>query len=275
MRALVSVDLEGMPYIVSREHVHLKGALYSEARKVMTEVTLCVVEELHNKGFREIIIADSHGPMVNILVEELPEYVQLVRGFPRPVSMTSGIEECDVALFLGYHAKVGTVKSTFDHTFSGSTFELVEINGNPASEYLLNAYVAGHYNVPVILVAGDEKLLEDVREHTPWAETVPLKRSYSRYAAISPSLKRIKKELREAVSRAVKKYKNGATKPLKTKYPVTMRIRFTNSAMADIAELLPFVKRIDGKTITYTSKDIVDAYKIMELLAIASYSVLR
>ena len=33
MRALVSVDLEGMPYIVSREHVHLKGALYSEAER--------------------------------------------------------------------------------------------------------------------------------------------------------------------------------------------------------------------------------------------------
>ena len=275
MKAFVSVDLEGMPYIVSREHLHLKGSLYNEARKVMTEVTICAAEKLRAMGFDEVIIADSHGSMVNILVDNLPDYVHLLRGFPRPVSMVAGIEECSVALFLGYHAKINTAKSTFDHTYSGSAFELVEVNGTPASEYLLNAYVAGHYGVPVILVAGEEKLLEDVKKSTPWAETIPFKRSYSRYAAISPSLSKIKRDLAEAVERAVKKYENGETLPLKADYPVKIKIRFTNSAMADIADLLPFVKRIDGKTIEYSSKDIVEAYKIMELLAMAGYSVLR
>jgi len=276
VRAFISVDLEGMPYIVSREHLSLKGSLYNEARKVMTEITVSVAESLYKEGFDEIVVADSHGPMVNILVENLPEYVEIVRGFPRPVSMVSGIEECDVALFLGYHAKIGTIRSTFDHTYSGSAFELVEVNGEPASEYLLNAYVAGHYEIPVILVAGEEKLLEDVKKYTPWAEAIALKKSYSRYSAISPSLKRIKRELHEAVIRAVRKYKEGHEMlPLKAKYPVKIKIRFTNSGMADIADLLPFVNRIDAKTIEYTSDNIIEAYKVLELLALAACSIFR
>jgi D-amino peptidase len=122
MKAFISVDLEGMPYIVIPGHLGLKGRLYDEARKVATKVTLVVANELHKNGFNDVVIADSHGPMVNLLVDDLPEYVEIVRGFPRPLSMVSGVQDCDVALFLGYHAKFGTAKSTFDHTYSGEAW---------------------------------------------------------------------------------------------------------------------------------------------------------
>ena len=89
-------------------------------------------------------------------------------------------------MFLGYHAKFGTAKSTFDHTYSGRSFRRLEINGVEVSEFLLNAYAAGDLNVPVIFVAGEAQLLEDdVKRYTPWAETVALKHSLSRVSAIS------------------------------------------------------------------------------------------
>lgn len=274
MRAFISIDLEGMPYIVSREHLFVKGTLYNEARKIATKITLVAAEALKENGFDEVIIADSHGPMVNLLIDELPEYVEIVRGFPRPLSMVAYVEECDVALFLGYHSKAGTPKSTFDHTYSGASIDRIEINSIPVSEFLLNAYVAGHYNVPAILVAGDAKLIEeDVKKFTPWAEGVVLKTSLSRYSAKSPSLSKLEKEIREAVKRGVEKFKAGETKPLKTSYPVKVKIRFLGSEMADAAELLPMVKRIDGKTVEYETKDIIEAYKIFELLVLASAGV--
>lgn len=34
MKAFISVDLEGMPYIVIPGHLNLKGPLYDEARKL-------------------------------------------------------------------------------------------------------------------------------------------------------------------------------------------------------------------------------------------------
>ncbi|RLF84389.1 peptide transporter, partial [Thermococci archaeon] len=39
MKAFISVDLEGMPFIVSPQHLVEKGALYNEARKIATEIT--------------------------------------------------------------------------------------------------------------------------------------------------------------------------------------------------------------------------------------------
>ncbi|WP_087035442.1 M55 family metallopeptidase [Thermococcus litoralis] len=274
MRAFISVDLEGMPFIVSPQHLVEKGALYNEARKIATEITLTAADALQRAGFEEVVIADSHGPMVNLLPEELPEYVYLVRGYPRPMAMVAGAEGCDVALFLGYHAKAGTAYGIFDHTYSGANVGKLELNGIEVSEFLLNGFAVGHFNIPVILVGGDKKLLEeDVEKFTPWAERVVFKEAFSRYSAISPSMKKIKKELENSVFRAVEKYKNGETKPLKLDYPVRVRLTYNNSGMADVGELLPGARRIDGKTVEFEAKNIIEAYKAFQLLVFAATGV--
>ncbi|MGB9741245.1 MAG: M55 family metallopeptidase [Candidatus Bathyarchaeia archaeon] len=271
MKAFVSVDLEGMPYIVIPAHLNLKGSLYDEARKIATKVTMIVADELHKNGFNEIVIADSHGPMVNLLVEDLPEYVEIVRGYPRPLSMISGIDGCDAAVFLGYHAKFGTGKSTFDHTFSGGSIRKIEVNGVEASEFLLNAYAAGEFQVPVILVAGDAQLLEDIKKYAPWIETVELKRSLSRVSAKSPSMVKIERELRESIKRTSLDFKpHTASNLLVAKQPVNMRVTFLATHFADVAELLPSVKRINGLCVEYSAKSMIEAYKTFELLAIAA-----
>jgi D-amino peptidase len=274
MKAFISIDLEGMPYVVIPGHLGLKGALYQEAREIATKVTLTVAEELHDNGFKEVVIADSHGPMVNLLVDNLPDFVELVRGYPRPVSMVAGVEGCDVALFLGYHARAGTTYATFDHTYSGRAIHRVMVNGEEASEFLLNAYVAGEYKVPVILVAGDLRLLEDdVKQLAPWAEGVVLKKSLSRGAARSFGMGRIEKELRSGVKRALTAFKQKKAKSLIAKNPVEMQVTFNSTYFADAAELLPIVKRTSGLDIEYTARNMVEAYKIFELLSLASSGV--
>ena len=274
MRAFISLDLEGLPYIVSREHLFVKGALYAEARRIATEVVETVARALHENGFDEVIVADSHGPMVNVLPEEMPEYVELVRGFPRPLSMVAFAKGSDAALFLGYHAKAGTGYATFDHTYSGASIDRLEINGVEVSEFLLNAYLLGSWGIPVILVGGDRRLIEtDVKNHTPWIVGVPFKDALSRYAAKSPSMVRIKGMLEAGVREAVERLKTGRAKPLVTEEPVHVTLRFLNSAFADAAELLPVVKRVDGKTVEFETETVEDAYRISELLIIAAAGV--
>lgn len=274
MKAFISVDMEGMPYVVIPGHLNLKGALYEEARKIATKITLITAEELHKNGFDEVVVADSHGPMVNLHVDELPEYVEIIRGYPRPLSMVAGVEDCDATLFLGYHAKFGTAKSTFDHTYSGASIHKLEVNGTEVSEFLLNAYAAGEYNVPVILVAGEAQLLkDDVKRYAPWAKTVALKHSLSRVSARSPSMIKIEKELRQAVKSAAVIFKQKKAKPLTTPKPVKMGVTFNASHFADVAELLPSAKRTGGLKVEYTAKNMTEAYKTFELLAIASSGI--
>lgn len=271
MKAFISVDMEGMPFVVTPGHLSLKGSLYDEARRIATKVTLIVADELNKNGFGKVVIADSHGPMVNLLIDDLPEFVEIIRGYPRPLSMVSGVEGCDVALFLGYHAKFGTAKSTFDHTYSSSSINMVKVNGIATSEFLLNAYVAGELNVPVILVAGEAQLLnDDVKQHTPWIKTVALKHSLSRLSARSPSIIRIEKELRETVRKAVTEYRKDNAELLIPKKPVNMQITFLTSHFADVAELLPTAKRTDGLNVEYTAANMIEAYKTLELLVLAA-----
>jgi len=274
MRAFISVDLEGMPYIVIPGHLNLKGTLYEEARKIATKITLIVADELHKRGFDEVVVADSHGPMVNVHVDDLPDYVEIVRGYPRPMSMVAGVEGCDVALFVGYHAKFGTARSSFDHTYSGASINKVEVNGVEVSEFLFNSYAAGEYKVPVMLVAGDAQLIDDdVKKYAPWAETVALKCSSSRVSAMSRSMPKIEKELREAVDKAVTKFKRKKIKTLVTEKPVKMRVTFIATQFADVASLLPSVKRLDGLKVEFTSKNMVEAYRTFELLALAASGI--
>jgi len=271
MKAFISVDLEGMPYITIPGHLDLKGTQYEEARKIATKITLTVAQELHNNGFQQIVVADSHGPMVNILTDDLPEYLEIIRGYPRPVSMIAGLEGCDAAIFIGYHAKFGTAHSAFDHTYSGSTINKLQINSLEVSEFLLNAYAAGDLNVPVILAAGEAQLIQDdVKKHTPWTETVTLKHSLSRLSTRSHSMSKIEKQLKETVKKAAANFQQGKTKPLTTKKPVKTQITTMNSLFADIAELLPIIKRIDGLNVEYTAKNMNEAYRIFEFLALSA-----
>jgi D-amino peptidase len=274
VKAFVSVDLEGMPYVVIPGHLTLKGVQYEEARKIATKITLTVAKELHKAGFNEIIIADSHGPMVNLKVDDLPDYVELIRGFPRPLAMVTGIEGCDVALFLGYHAKSGTAYSTFDHTYSGGSIQSLRINGIEVSEFLLNAYAAGEVKVPVILVAGDYQLLEDdVKEYAPWTERVVLKRSFGRSAARSSGMGKIEKELQEGVKQAISRFKDKKTKLIVANSPLKIEVTFKSTYFADAAELLPQVTRRSGHDVEYITKSLNEAYEIFQLLCLAAAGV--
>ncbi len=256
--------------------------LYGEARKIATEVVKITATTLHELGFEEVVVADSHGPMVNIIPpEEMPSFVKLVRGFPRPpLSMVVGGKGSDVAIFLGYHARSGVRGgATFDHTYSSATIDWITVNGRPVSETLLNAYLLGEWGgVPVILVAGDRALLEggDVKEALPETVGVPLKESFSRYSAISPSMEAIKKLLIKGTKEAVKRWKEGAIKPpLSVEKPVKVGgVRFLNSGFADAAELCPpRVRRMDGKTVEFEANSVEEAYKMIELLIFAASGV--
>jgi D-amino peptidase len=185
--------------------------------------------------------------------------------------MVAGIEACDVALFLGYHAKFGTAKSTFDHTHTGVSIRSVEVNGVQASEFLLNGYVAGELKVPVALVAGEAQLLrDDVKPYAPWIETVALKQSLSRLSAKSSSMKRIEMELRSGVRRATVNLQKGKTGLLRVRKPVRIGLTFLQSQFADVAELLPTVERVDGLKVEYSANSMVEAYQTFELLVPAA-----
>ncbi len=267
MKAYISVDMEGMPGIFHVSQTAPKAFLHEEGRRIVTRITKITAETLYQNGFDEIYVADSHWYMGSIIYEEMPEYVYLIRGSLRPVDMVYGIERgFNAALFIGYHAAAGTSYAILDHTYSGQSFHEVLVNGIKASEFYINALIAGEYDVPVILVGGDDKLRLDVLEKAPWIEYIIFKESITRHSSISPSLIKIERNLKDGIKKAISKIGKDA-KPLKINSPVTFTFIMKNTAYADTGERIPNMERVDPYTLRYRAKNVVEAYKVMQILA--------
>lgn len=271
MKAYVSVDLEGLPGVASLTMLSPKSPQYSIASRIMTKLSIAIARELLSKGFKEVTVADSHGYMTNLNYLAFPRGVRLIQGYPRPVSMVSGIcSEYKAAFFIGYHCGAGTLRGILDHTYSGRTFHRVWLNEVPVSEFLLNSLVAGEYGVPVAMVAGDSCLKSEVEKYSPWTVFVELKQGMSRYAAVYKSMEELIDEVKAKVSEAVRIVEEGIAKPLKfncNKYK--LRIEFRESEVADVAETISGASRIDAYTIEYYLNSPSEALKLIELLALA------
>jgi len=267
MRVCVSVDFEGMPFINTGDHLAPGKPFYDEARRIVTRVVKAVVDEIAKHNVDEIVLLDSHGKMTNILALEIDvPNATIVTGYPRPLSMITGVESCDIVMFLGYHSKSNQARAVLDHTYCGRCFRRIVLNGIEASELVLNAAVAGHYDIPVVLVAGDQNVVREARMLIPDVETVELKYSISRYSAKTPAITTVENRLRNSVRNALVK----KVKPFKLNYPVHMLIEMASTGLADVAEFLPNSNRVDAVTIEYVAKDVIEAYKVIELLAHAA-----
>ncbi len=258
MKIFISIDIEGIPGVVSLEHVRKEGKDYERARKWMTDHLLLVINSLKEIGVNEIIVNDSHGEMTNILLDEIPEDVRVITGHLKKLSMLEGVEGCDVAIFLGYHSRAGSF-GVMDHTYFGRVVYEVRINNIPYGEFGINAFVAGNFDVPVILLSGDDEVIKEAKSLIPEIEFILTKKRKSRFSAMHFSFKDIEKEIKSKVPKAIEKFKNKIIKPLKIN-DIEIEVDFINTAMADIAEIMPKTKRVSPRTVSYHSNNMVEIY---------------
>jgi len=257
MRVYISADMEGVSGVVDFAQTSIKQKEYERARALMTGEVNAAIEGALAGGATEVLVNDAHGSMRNIVLEDLNPVAQLISGGPKPLSMMQGIDEgCDVALFVGYHAQAGSAFATLNHTFSGRVHSVV-MNGKPVGELGLNAALAGHFGVPVVLVTGDQTLVEEARSILPDVETVAVKQACGTRAARCLTPGTVHRLIKEAATRAVQR--GGACFVMSS--PITLRVGFQQSVHAEMAELVPGVRRLDGRTVEFTHEDMPTLYR--------------
>ena len=165
LRVFISADMEGVAGVVNGAQLAPGEFEYEKFRRLMTaEVNACI-EGAFAAGATLVTVADSHGNGLSLLPEELNPRARLVRSWPRPLAMVEGIDKgYDALVLLGYHASIGTTGAVRAHTMSSKRIYGMRLNGVQASEALLSAAVAGHYGVPVVLVSGDDKTIDEARK---------------------------------------------------------------------------------------------------------------
>ena len=185
MDVLISVDMEGVAGIATRQQTLPGGRDYPIARALMTAEANAAVAGAFDGGATSVVVNDSHGPMDNLLAEQLDQRADYVVGDPRPLDMIQEMTpQTGVVLFVGYHVGAADPAGVLAHTYSG-VFADVRLNGRSISEAELNALIAATAGVPVGLVTGDDVICAIAEKTFPGVVTVPVKTALGRTAARS------------------------------------------------------------------------------------------
>ena len=269
----ISVDMEGIWGIVHGNQTSSDSPEYGQARKWMAEDVNAVIAGLFEAGAAEVVVNDSHGSMRNIIADALDPRASLISGTPKPLSMMQGIDGTfDACVFVGYHARAGTVAAILDHTISGGVVRAIRVNGQEMPELGLNAAIAGYFNVPVIMLSGDTETCGQAKSILGDALiTVAVKEAQGRYAAKSLPLEEARKRLREGAKEALQK--KGQAVVFRLKAPFKFELEVNTSAQAELPSLIYLVKRTNPRTVEFSSDDYLVGFRLLRAaIALAGIS---
>jgi D-amino peptidase len=267
MKIFISIDMEGITGVVQPAQLGpgADGWEYGRAREWMTAEARAAIEGATAAGATEILIADSHGNMQNLLIDQLPPEVRIVRGSPRPLSMMQGIDSSFAgAVFVGYHASEYGSDAVRGHTMSSARLLHLKLNGLEVGEGVWNAAIAGSFGVPVLFISGDRAAVEQFRKTVPAAEGVVVKEGLGYHAAVTLTPARGQQLIREGVERAVRRA--AEMKPYATRTPLDLEIGFKLTIDAERASYIPGLRRVDAHAVAGTLPDMTAAAKLIQVV---------
>lgn len=265
MKILISADMEGTCGVSSWVHVDapeetaagkpFNQGEYERARLRMTQEVNAAIEGALAAGATEVIVNDSHDGQRNLLGDELHREAKYISGSDKRLGMMQGVDLEGIAgvFYTGYHAKAGTPQAPLAHTWS-TWLQDVRFDGTSTGEFGINAAIAGHFGVPVLFVAGDEKAVEQTRAFVgSQAVGAVVKWGLSSTAALHLHPAKAQDVIRTAAKRAVERL--GDASPYQLQSGVTVELEFDHQARADQAELLPGVERAGERAISFQPSD--------------------
>jgi D-amino peptidase len=266
MRVFISADIEGVAGVVNPEQGQPGNAEYERARRLMTEEVNAAVDGAFAGGATEVLVNDSHGPMVNLLPEMLDSRAELILGRPKPYSMAAGLAAfgADMIFFTGHHAGAGGF-GVLAHTTNGFAFRDIRLAGKALGEPGIYGAYAGELGVPVGLVTGCDRAVAENQIHFPTAEFVAVKTALGNRAARHLPLVKARDLIRAAATRAAQRR---AELPLfRVAGPFVAEFVMNRAVLADQGAVLPPARRLDATTLAFDCADVAEAIGWMSALS--------
>jgi len=267
MRMLISADMEGATGVTWPADVRPGSEQWQRFRRMLTSDVNAVVAGFYDAGATGVLVTEAHSTMRNVLLEELDERAVMLTGRHKDLTMVEGIQRDDVAgvAFVGYHAGAGT-EGVLAHTYLPNSITAVRVNGGPASEGQLNAYVAQEYGVPVILVTGDDRTCADAASYAPAAPKVAVKECVSRYSAVCLPPAVTAAAIRSAASQAAAL---AGRRPPARGALFQVEIEVDAAQLAQAAALVPGVRRTGDRAVVYESPsawEMIRCFKVVTVM---------
>src|SRR5690606_27511201 len=266
VKIYVSVDIEGVSGVVHADMMMPSQPEYGRGRRLMTQDANAAIDGLVEAGAEYILVADGHGPMRNLLIEELHERAHLMTGTgdARDACQLEGAnsESFDAAVFIGYHAMARTQGAIHPHTIAGAVVSEIRINGVPHGETGINAAVLASLGIPTVMVTGDQATVREAREFLGEnIETVQVKEARGHNAAICRPLKECYADITAAAKRAVANI--DAVQPYAPEGPWTLEMDFNTMAQCNRASRTVNVERTGPLSIVVHGEDPWSQYQAL------------
>ena len=223
MRVFISVDMEGTSGLERLEEIFRGLPGFDYFRRLMAGDANAVIQGAIEGGADEIVVSDSHGYMCNIHPDDLVPGVQLKRGQIRRrwCQMKTFDTNFDAVLLVGYHAKAGSAEAILSHTWITSFLD-VRVNGASVPEPSLNTYLAGAFGVPVVMLSGDDCVIEEARPVLGDIHYAQVKKSTGFSSGDHLPLDESRRLLRQTAREAVAGARGFA--PVQCQLPVTIEV---------------------------------------------------
>jgi D-amino peptidase len=244
-RVYVIADMEGMGSVALGTEVigGTEGPAYRDRggrdywehyRGLLTAEVNAVLRGARAGGARSFVVNEGHGGnrFANILPWQLDTAAILIRGYPRPMVMSTAIDSSfGTVIFTGAHAGAGR-PGVMAHTYAFADFR---VNGTWLNEVGINALVAGEQGVSVSVVSGDDQLVRESLELLGnGALGVVTKVAVGGNAAITQSPARVRGLLEEAAREAVRREQAGEFRPFTLARPYTVEFTLRRGYSAEL-----------------------------------------
>ncbi len=201
MKLYMHTDIEGvagMVHFEDREDMSTEGHFRRlRLHRLLTGEVNAAIEGALAMGVDEILVNDSHGSGYSIIFEELNPAAQIIHGpLTRQPFWTPCLDEsADVMFCIAQHAMAGT-NGVLAHSCWC-------VNGMYFGEAGMAMALAGYYDVPAVLVTGDNVVTAQCTDLVAEIETVAVKHALSPYNARSWTPTRAQEMIREGAKQAL------------------------------------------------------------------------
>ncbi|NLA83513.1 MAG: aminopeptidase [Clostridiales bacterium] len=247
MNIMIMTDLERISGVDRIEMVSEKGTPGHRfaLERLMLDVN-AAIEGAFEGGAESVYVVDGHGGGNNFIKEMLDQRAVQLIGMEWQEKIMSG--SIDAYMEVGAHAMAGTINGFLDHTQSSKSWYNYIVNGRKCGEIAQGAIFAGAYDVPFVMVSGDEAACVEARAFLGDIECAVVKYGIGRNKArlIDPdeALEKIKTAARDSLKLA------GKIKPYKPLLPLEIILELYRSDMCDeLMERCKDIERIDAHTV--------------------------
>lgn len=258
MKVFLSSDMEGTAGIVDWEQCVGTGPEAAAGRRLLLDEVNAAIDGALAAGATEIVVNDSHSTMRNLPPGELHGRASYISGSHKPLYMMQGLDgSYDAVLFVSYHGSMGA-PACLSHSYSPRAVMEARLDGVVTGEAGINALVAAHFEVPVVLVTGDSSACEETASLIPGVHVAVVKEPVSRVAARSLHPARACELIAATARKAVESAATAQPPPLGS---ATLEATVRTTDIAEAASWVRGVERIGPRELRFAGDSPLSVFR--------------